>query len=144
MHRAIRSPIAFEGISKYYDNRKAVVTATFDDWGDWMSIEGLPIINAFRSRGLYLTGGVITSFTSDTTWARIQAELDSGFVEVASHSRNHIATPYDIYISRVQYTSVSEIGGSADDIKAKLDFPPLFSLNGNKYIYTWIATLRRL
>ena len=132
-------PIVFAGISKYYDNRKAVVTATFDDWGDWMSVEGLPIINLFRSRGLYLTGGVITQFTSDSTWTRIQAELDSGFVEVASHSRNHIATPYDTFISRVQYTSSSEIGGSAQDIKAALNFPPLFTLNGIKYIYSWIA-----
>ena len=131
--------ITYAGISKYYDNRTAVVTATFDDWADWMSIEGLPIIRLFRSRGLYLTGGVITSFTSDTTWTRIQAELDSGFVEVASHSRNHIATPYDTTIYRVQYSSVSEIGGSAQDIKSELNFPSLFSLNGNKYIYTWIA-----
>jgi len=131
--------ITFGGISKYYDNRKAAVTATFDDWGDWMSIEGLSIIRLFRSRGLYLTGGVITSFTSDTTWARIQAELDSGFVEVASHSRNHIATPYDTNIARVPYSAVSEIGGSAEDIKKALNFPPLFTLNGSKYIYTWIA-----
>ena len=131
--------IAYGGISKYYDNRKAVVTATFDDWADWMSIEGLSIIRLFRSHGLYLTGGVITWYTSDTTWAKIQAELDSGFVEVASHSRNHIATPYDTTIDRVQYSSVSEIGGSAQDIKTALTFPPLFSLNGNKYVYTWIA-----
>ncbi|MGA9405862.1 MAG: T9SS type A sorting domain-containing protein [Bacteroidota bacterium] len=131
--------ISYEGISRYYDNRKAVVTTTFDDWQDWMSIEGLPIIHLFRSHGLYLTGGVITSYTSDTTWTRIQAELDSGFVEVASHSRNHIPTPYDTTIDRVQYTSVSEIGGSAQDIKTALNFPPLFSLNGTKYVYTWIA-----
>jgi len=131
--------ISYSGISTYYDNRKAVVTATFDDWADWMSIEGLPIIHLFRSHGLYLTGGVITWFTSDTTWARIQAELDLGYIEVASHSRNHIATPYDTMISRVQYTSVSEIGGSAQDIRSALRFPPLFTMNGTKYLYTWIA-----
>ena len=138
---ASNNPVStvYDGISKYYDNRKAVVTATFDDWGDWMSIEGLPIIHLFRSRGLYLTGGVITLYTSGTTWTLIQAELDSGFVEVASHSRNHIATPYDTVVDRVQYSSASEIGGSAQDIRSALNFPPLFSLNGVKYIYTWIA-----
>ncbi len=48
---ALNNPvcISYEGISRYYDNRKAVVTTTFDDWQDWMSIEGLPIIYLFRS-----------------------------------------------------------------------------------------------
>ena len=131
--------IVYDGITRYYDNRKAVVTVTFDDWADWMSVEGLSIIRLFRSQGLYLTGGVITWYTSDTTWKRIQAVLDSGFVEVASHSRNHLATPYDTTINRVQYSSVSEIGGSAQDLRNVLRFPSLFTLNGTKYIYTWIA-----
>ncbi len=131
--------IAYDGMSTYYDNRKAVVTATFDDWADWMSTEGIPIIHLFRSHGLYLTGGVITSYTSAPTWALIQAELDSGFVEVASHSRNHLPTPYDTTINGVQYSSVSEIGGSAQDIRSALRFPSLFTLNGTKYVYTWIA-----
>jgi hypothetical protein len=34
---------------------------------------------------------------------------------------------------------VSEIGGSAQDIRNALRFPSLFTLNGTKYIYTWIA-----
>jgi hypothetical protein len=123
----------YQGISKYYDNRKAVVTATSDDYADWNYAFIAPLIYMFRSRGLYLTVGIITApdNCSNTTWKALQKEVDSGYVEAASHSRTHPFTPYA--------NAVSEVQGSELDIKQNLALPTLFSNNGTGYVYTWIA-----
>ncbi|MFZ1082004.1 MAG: T9SS type A sorting domain-containing protein [Candidatus Kryptoniota bacterium] len=125
--------IAYQGISKYYDNRKAVVTISCDDWADQFAYTMSPLMNMFRSRGLYITAGIITApeYISSPTWSALQQEVDSGYVEAASHSRTHSFTPYA--------DPVGEVQGSALDIKQHLALPPLFSSNGNEYVYTWIA-----
>ncbi len=132
---SLNNPVTFSygGISKYYDNRKAVVTISSDDWSDFNAVNISPIMYLFRSRGLYLTAGIITDpqYCSGVTWNPLQSELDSGYVEAASHSRTHPPTPYS--------NPVSEIIGSEQDIKQHLVLPSLFSSNGTEYIYTWIA-----
>ena len=131
----IGNPVAFtyNGISKYYDNRKAVVTSSSDDWSDWLAPDISPLMYMFRSRGLYLTAGIITDpqFCTNVTWNPLQQELDSGYVEAASHSRTHPYTPYT--------DPVGEIIGSAQDIRSNLSLPPLFSYNSSEFVYTWIA-----
>ncbi len=123
----------YQGISKYYDDRKAVVTLTSDDWADFNYANIFPLMYMFRSRGLYLTAGIITApdNCSSATWKALQQEVDSGYVEAASHSRTHPYTPYA--------DAVSEVQGSELDIKQNLVLPPLFSNNGTGYVYTWIA-----
>jgi hypothetical protein len=127
--------INFDGISKYYDNRTAVVTVSADDWSDWVVLDGWfpTLIDIFRSYNLYVTVGIITSVenTSRNSWGILQQQLDSGFVEAASHSRTHPPTPYS--------DPVGEVIGSSQDIKSLLTFPPLFALNTTQYVYTWIA-----
>ncbi len=126
--------ISYKGIAKYYDNRKAAVTITFDDYADWTSSMIPPLINLFRSYGLYMTAGVITSAqnTTSSTWQQIQQEVNKGNIEVASHSRNHPPTPYG-------RTAVNEIEGSYEDIIDNLTLSPFYNINGKQYVYTWIA-----
>jgi len=126
----------YTGISKYYDNRKAAVTVTCDDWSDWVVQDNRfsSLLDIFRSYHLYVTVGVITNSdnSSDSTWAILQQQLDAGYIEAASHSRSHPVTPY------VDYPG--EVIGSYDDILSHLNLPSLFSLGStNQYVYTWIA-----
>jgi hypothetical protein len=125
----------YAGIAYYYDNRRAAVTVTADDWSDWGDLDHrfTTLISLFRSFNLYLTVGVIsgTSFTTRPTWGSLQQQLDSGFVEVASHSRTHVHTPYA--------DPEGEINGGYDDLVNNLTLPPTFRKNIKQYVYTWIA-----
>ncbi len=123
--------INYKGITKYYDNRQAAVTVTFDDWEDWNAPRVPPLVHLFTSHGLYLTGGIITGSCSGSTWRQIQAEVDSGYVEAASHSRTHPATPYS--------DPSGEVNGSYDDILNHIILPSPYNVGGKEYIYTWIA-----
>ncbi|MFZ0456340.1 MAG: polysaccharide deacetylase family protein, partial [Ignavibacteriaceae bacterium] len=122
---------SYKGICKYYDNRRAAVTITFDDFADWTSSMIPPVVNIFREHGLYLTAGIITAGLGNETWAEIQSQLDEGRFEVASHSRSHSHTPYN--------DPVREIAGSVSDITNNLNLPELFNANGKEYVYVWIA-----
>ena len=134
---SLLQPVAsrFDGICKYYDNRTAAVTVSADDWSDWVVLDGrfTSLIDLFRSYHLYVTVGIITAidYSSRGSWSRLQQQLDSGFVEVASHSRTHPPTPYA--------DPIGEVMGSSEDIKNGLSLPPLFTMGGTKYVYTWIA-----
>ncbi len=124
-------PIIYKGVSKYYDNRQAAVTVSFDDWEDWNAPRIPKLVHLFTSKGLYLTGAVITHFCSVSTWQQIQNEVDSGYVEAASHSQTHPETPYA--------NPEDEVNGSYNDILNNLKLPPPFSSAGKEYVYTWIA-----
>ena len=127
--------IGYCGISKYYDNRRAVVTVTADDWSDWVVADlRFPILmNLFRSYGLYVTIGIQTGsdYTHPQTWDALQQQVDAGYVEVAAHSRTHPHTPYS--------DPVGEVVGSCYDIVTMLTLPPPLSMNGKEYVYTWLA-----
>jgi hypothetical protein len=125
----------FAGIAKYYDNRRAAVTVTADDWSDWVVLDHRfsTLTGIFRSYGLYLTIGIISDAgnSSATTWSYLQQQVDSGFVEVAAHSRSHSHTPY--------LDPAGEIGGCRTDITSKLTLPLMFRKNSKQYVYVWIA-----
>ena len=59
----------------------------------------------------------------------MQQQLDSGFVEAASHSRTHSGQPFN----------TSEVVGSYNDIIDSLILPPLFRSGSRQYVYTWIS-----
>jgi len=125
-------PIEYSEICKYYDNRDAVVTATADDWNKYTIDDFSQAIYMFRTRNLWISCGVITDSldsTDQSTWEKIQSQLDSGYVEVLSHSRTHSYLPYNYN---------SEIIGSKNDIIEKLNLPSLFRKNQNEYIYAYI------
>jgi PKD repeat protein len=118
-------------IAEYYDNRKAVVTITADDWGIKDSWEPFEYMCAMLTRKkLHHTAAVITGGYSNPNWTQVQYWLDQGYTEVASHSRTHPHIPYEDYDS--------EIGGSKDDIIGNLTLPPIFSFNGSEYVYAWV------
>jgi hypothetical protein len=122
----------------YYDNRRAVVTATSDDWCPLYDPNFRSACDAFTSRQLWLAVGIVTqqypgsSPMDANTWASIQQKVNAGYIEPASHSRDHnetlLATSY-----------ISEIGGSALDIEANLVLPSWMMVGGSPRVYTYIA-----
>lgn len=123
----------FDGICKYYDNRQAAVTVSADDWSNWVVQPGWfpALLNLFRSHGLYVTVGVITRDCSESTWMSLQYQVNAGYIEVASHSRTHPATPYA--------DASGEVGGSMNDILNAVTLSPPFKSGSREYVYTWIA-----
>ena len=122
---------SFLRICEYYDNRKAVVTVTADDWADWNNENFVQACQNFRNYNLWLSVAVISSSSSQSTWDAIQLELDNGLIEVVSHSRTH---PYIPYLD-VQ----SEVVGSKEDIINNLNLMNHNRSGANEYIYAWIA-----
>lgn len=124
--------ISYQGISRYYDNRRAVVTITADDWWSGANDQYYPVLlDIFRSYGLYVTAGPVTLACNPSTWANIQRQLDAGYLEITSHSRRHPPTPYA--------DPIDEIQGSRDDILNNLTLPRHFYANDRQYVYCWIA-----
>jgi hypothetical protein len=126
----------FSEISKYYDNRRAAVVVTADDW-DGNSDRQTRFMDAcdvFQNANVWLTVGVITTGHwyqgSPPNWETIQSQLNEGFVEVASHSRTHNGVPYDDYDG--------EIGGSKSDIINNLSLPALYRKGEAEYVWAWI------
>ncbi|MFA6455779.1 MAG: T9SS type A sorting domain-containing protein [Bacteroidota bacterium] len=130
---AIPVPATFKKVTKYYDDRKAVVTITADDWCNGFDKWFNMLLPLFRSRELYVTCGIITDSTwcSKKTWANIQKQIDSSYIEIASHSRTHPFYPYNNFIS--------EVIGSYDDIDKNLRLPEYSRNQNSQYVYVWIA-----
>ena len=132
----------FVDITSYYDDRKAVVTATMDDYNPGsQTAESAALKSAmeFQKHKIWLTVGVVTrhssaiNFSRPYVWQQFQSLLNGGYIEPASHSRTH---PHFIF-DEVNYES--EIGGSKEDLINYLEFPSLFTHKNKKYVYTWIA-----
>ena len=117
------------GISEYYDNRRAVVTITADDWADYCHDKFIEACQNFRSYNLWLSVAIITGWTSG--WNDIQTQLTLGLIEPVAHSRTHPYAPYD--------DVEGEVLGSKQDI-----IDNLYLLNHNRsglneYVYAWVA-----
>ena len=122
---------AFSRMSRYYDNRDAVVTATADDWAGWVNDKFVQTCRNFRSFNLWLSCAIVTDVGDPNTWIDIQTQLDSGYVEAISHSRTHPYTPYD--------DLEGEVSGSKQDLIDNLDLPAHNSFGNYEYIYAWVA-----
>ncbi len=134
----INVPVSFYEICQYYDNRRAAVTSSADDWADsgdktwYQADEAFQITcRQFRKNHLWLSCGIITQYCHDSTWQHIQTQLDSGYVEACSHSRTHSYGPYEY--------PESEIAGSKQDIIDNLDLPASFKNGDREYVYVWLA-----
>jgi hypothetical protein len=121
---------SFSKISKYYDDREAVVTVTADDWADWNNQNFIETCQNFRNYNLWLSCAVITDI-SQYVWDDIQEQLDLGYIEAVSHSRTHPYIPYEFL--------ESEVLGSRQDLIENLDLPSLSRYGIREYIYAWIA-----
>lgn len=136
-------PMLYNGVCKYYDNRKAVVTASADDWHDRCNYSFVKTCEAFRNSNIWLTVGIITKSAEDiylttdnqsdpnSSWPNIRNEVSKGYIEAASHSSTHpIKTPYN----NVEL----EVKESKETIISKLDLPSMFRKGSKEYVYTWI------
>lgn len=120
--------VEFVETAKYYDNRKAVVVSTADDWSQQYSDYFKNACEAFRTRNIWLTVAIITGLAP---WNDIQRELDAGYIEPASHSNGHPDTvPYPDYDL--------QIGASKQYIIGNLSLPPLNRKDLTEYVWAWI------
>ncbi len=122
---------SFSEICKYYDNRKAVVTVTADDWAGWNHQNFIETCQNFRDFNLWISCAVITDIYDPMVWADMQEQLDLGLVEVVSHSRTHPYVPYN--------DIESEVLGSKQDLIENLELPSLNRYGIREYVYAWIA-----
>ena len=123
--------LTFGGIAPYYDNRRGVVVIGIDDWKDYTDALFIHMASILRSFNLPYTAAVITGETTDSTWAHIQAELDAGSFEAATHSRTHPRSP--------DGDVVSEVGGSYTDLRDNLILPAQYRKGNTEYVYSYIV-----
>jgi hypothetical protein len=112
-------PVTYLGIPNYYDNRKAAVTVSLDDWASYSNSDFNDAATILSGRSMHFTVGVITAESPD--YNLIQHWVNSGWMEVASHSRTHPCTDQDYLAYGYDY----QIAGSKQDILTllKLAYP---------------------
>jgi len=129
----LTEPVYVE-IADYYDNRKAVVTLTADDWNNDYEQSFEDMCSVLTAKRIYHTVGIVTDddiLSGPLDWTKIQYWIDQGYAEAASHSRTHPP--------KVPYSDPeSEIGGSKQDILTNLTLPAHFSYGSTEYVYSWI------
>jgi PKD repeat protein len=122
-------PVSFISIPVYYDDRRAAVTVTLDDWATWCAADYDKAADMVASSGLYFTGGVITS---EAPWTAIQNKINQygEQLEIASHSVDHPCYQSDYLKTGYQV----EVVGSRDAIRNNLILvsPP--------YVPAWLGT----
>jgi len=139
--------IKYLGISEYYDNRKAVVTITADDWGIFGPNDKSGTLNRLRFNELFdllreddiwFTPAVTSqhyngafSYVPDSDWQDLQKRINAGYVGVVCHSRTHQEVPYS-----KESTYEYEILGNKEDILKYLDLP--YKNGDREYIFGWV------
>jgi peptidoglycan/xylan/chitin deacetylase (PgdA/CDA1 family) len=117
--------VRYNGITRFLDRTRTVVTGTLDD-----SSKAVPAaIDAMDTYGIKATIAVSTqSGVIAELWPRLRAAVENGH-EIGSHSRRHQCQwPDTETFCRAAY-SQDEIEGSRDDILAQTD---------QKYVWTWV------
>lgn len=131
------SDISIDSITRYYDNRKAVVTITADEWryDTWWADSMIKACNVCRSESLWITTAIVTDSAShDIGWDHIQDQINEGYVEAASHSVNHLMPPYDSLSSNEH-----EVGYSKQMIIDSLEVDLYNRSGSNEYVPCWIS-----
>jgi PKD repeat protein len=121
----------YVGIADYYDNRKAVVTVTADDWQEGTDEYFENMSRMLAEKKIYYTGAINPGLNPN--WTQIQYWLNQGYLEAASHSRSH---KHLANYTENDYNS--EINGSKADIISNLTLPSSYSYGGTEYVYSWI------
>ncbi len=123
----------YTGITAYYDNRKAAVTATIDDVADWFNPHFVTGVRKFQQYKIWITLALITGGCDlKNTWSAVQDLLNRGYTEASAHSQTHPYVPYGNQLE-------SEVSGCIASIKEHLILPPLFHAGEHEYVYTWIC-----
>ncbi len=122
--------------TKYYDNRKAAVVVTADDYAGRASNYldyFIDSIDTARDKKLIISQAVTTgqANTNDTDWEALQTELNEGYVSISSHSVNHPHFPY-------AGNTTIEVCDSQRDIIGNLTLPWQDKFNGSEFITGWV------
>lgn len=105
----------YEGTAKYYDNRKASVVFSLDEWkSDQFSQAFADLADILAARHIWFSPSILTNSGGPPPWALIQSKIDNGYLEPCSHTRTHPNVPYP--------DPTSEIIGSHTDIENNLTF----------------------
>ena len=96
-NHGVEVPLSYLGIPTYYDDRKAAVTISLDDWASYSDSDFNDAATILSAHHIFFTVGVITQ--RDPDFNLIQHWVDSGWMEVASHSRTHPCTDNDYLAS---------------------------------------------
>ena len=96
-NNGVEVPLSYLGIPTYYDDRKAAVTISLDDWASYSDSDFNDAATILSARHIHFTVGVITQGQPDISL--IQHWVESGWMEVASHSRTHPCTDNDYLAS---------------------------------------------
>jgi hypothetical protein len=106
-------PVSYLWIPSYYDNRRAAVTVSLDDW-DSQNVNWDAASRILTNAHVHFTGAIITNYNPD--WALIQYWYNQGYLEPGSHTRTHTCTDSDYSVNGYAY----QLAGSRDDILANL------------------------
>jgi len=122
----------FVEICEYYDNRKAVVVTTHDDYWilDDRSLDRFDsMLSACRARNIWASVDIITdNDPGGAGWQDLQDEIDQGYLEVSAHSVTHPHAPFG-----------AEIADSRDHIKDNLVLPALYTKGASEYVPLWVS-----
>jgi len=106
--------LTYLGMPQYYDNRRAAVTVTLDDWDNANGPYFVTAAQYLSAAHVHFTSAIETGISP--SWSAIQQMYNTGYMEVASHSRTHPCTQADYAGAGYTY----QIQGSRDDILANL------------------------
>jgi len=109
--------ITYQGISKYYDNRKAAVTIDLDDLIDGYLPDFVQAISVITPKNLRVTVAAETAGMTSDSWSTLQGWVDAGLTEAAAHTRTHPCSDAEYQV--LGYSS--EVIGSRDDLLNNLD-----------------------
>ena len=117
--------LRYNGMTRFLDGARAVVTGTLDDSTDFVP----RAIDALDAYGIKATIAVSTQREPiSKLWSRLRQAIQTGH-EIASHSRRHQCQWPDTESYCRDAYSQDEIAGSRDDILAATD---------QKYVWTWV------
>lgn len=110
-------PITFKGIPLYYDNRRAAVTVSLDDWNYHYNRYFNDACRILTDAHVHHTVAIITREDGlPPNWSMIQRWIDAGYTEPASHTRRHPCVDSTYRAEGYSW----EIAGSRDDILSNL------------------------
>jgi len=118
--------VKFSYIPRYYDNRKCALSFELDDIGGGST--DINVLNVLQTRNIWVTLGIQTA---NPSWATLQTEINEGYVEAASHTRNHPISPYA--------DPTGEIVGSRNDIRNNLNLPDLYKKGTTEYVPNFMS-----
>lgn len=128
--------------TEYYDNRRAAVVFTADDWYGCAEQHSafMSACDAAQQYKVVISPGIVPNGSAGGNcspralqtwqWQQIQQQIDEGFISPVSHSLNHQMIPYGDYDA--------EIIESRQVITTKLVLPWQNWYNGQAYLVGWI------